>query len=111
VKLTSEGKHLDITFKTKEWAPVVGLSVTLTNPDIECQLQIKDKKLDELNCDHWAYFLSASDASATEIHLKTMTFRRGDELQLHLSGGFYRDLIERKKIEIRVPLQGLFNLI
>lgn len=100
-----------IVFKTKEWASVVGLSVTLTNPDIECDLEIKEKKLSSLSCENWAYFLSASDASATEIRLKTMRFHRNQELQLKLSGGFFRDLVERKKIDISVPLQGKIKLI
>lgn len=103
--------ELDVTFKIKEWASVVGMSVTLTNPDVTCLLRIQDKKLAEMNCENWSYFLSASDASATEIRLKTMSFRRNQELQLKLSGGFYRDLVERKKIDITVPLQGKIKLI
>lgn len=106
-----EETEIEVTFKAKEWASVVGLSVTLTNPDISCQLRLKEKKLNTMSCEHWAYFLSASDASATQIHLKTMSFRRDQELQLKLSGGFFHDLIERKKIEISVPLEGKIKLI
>lgn len=106
-----EETAFEVTFKIKEWASVVGLSVTLTNSDIVCQLQIKDKKLNALSCEHWAYFLSASDASATEIHLKTMSFHRDQSPQLKLSGGFFRDLVERKKIDIHVPIEGKIKLI
>lgn len=103
--------ELEVDFKIKEWASVVGLSVTLTNPDVKCHLKIKDKKLSEMSCENWAYFLSASDASATEIQLKTFSFRRDQTLQLKLTGGFYRDLVERKKIDISVPLEGKIKLI
>ncbi len=103
--------HFKLVFKVKEWASVVGISVTLTNSDIICEIEIKDKKLSQLSCEKWAYFLSASDASATEVHLKTFSFHRQDDSQLKIAGGFYRDLIERKKIEITVPLQGKIKLI
>ena len=103
--------EFEITFKIKEWASVVGLSVTLTNPDIVCLLRLKDKKLNSMVCDSWSYFLSASDASATEVRLKTMSFYRDKQQQLKLSGGFFHDLIERKKIDITVPLEGKIKLI
>lgn len=106
-----EDSEFEVTFKIKEWAQVVGLSVTLTNPDVVCLLRLKEKKLNSMVCDSWAYFLSASDASATEVHLKTMSFFRDREQQLKLSGGFFHDLIERRKIDITVPLEGKIKLI
>jgi hypothetical protein len=106
-----EDTEFEVTFKIKEWASVVGLSVTLTNPDIVCLLRLKDKKLNSMVCDGWSYFLSASDASATEVHLKTMSFYRDKQQQLKLAGGFFHDLIERKKIDITVPLEGKIKLI
>ncbi len=108
---SSNETELEVLFHIKEWASVVGMSVTLTNSDIACRIQIKEKKLQQLTCDNWAYLLSSSDASATEVHLKMFSFRRDESLQLKLQGGFYRDLIERKKIEVKVPLQGKIELI
>lgn len=111
VQSRMQDAEIEVTFKIKEWASVVGLSVTLTNPDIVCQLRMKEKKLSSMVCEHWAYFLSSSDASATEVHLKTFSFYRDQALQLKLSGGFFHDLIERKKIDITVPLEGKIKLI
>lgn len=111
VKSRAEDTEFEVTFKIKEWASVVGLSVTLTNSDIVCLLRLKDKKLNSMVCDNWSYFLSASDASATEVRLKTMSFYREQQQQLKLSGGFFHDLIERKKIDITVPLEGKIKLI
>ncbi len=110
IQSRSDDTEIEITFKIKEWASVVGLSVTLTNSDTVCLLQLKDKKLNSMVCDGWAYFLSASDASATEVRLKTMSFYRDRQPQLKLSGGFFHDLIERKKIDITVPIEGKIKL-
>ncbi len=111
IRPSSNGVQYNIEIKVKEWSSVVGISVALTNPDINCQLQLKDKKLNALSCEHWAYLISTSDASATEIRLKSFVFNRDQSQQLRLQGGFFRDLIERKKIEVNVPLQGKIKLI
>lgn len=111
VQSKQEDAEIKVNFTTKEWASVVGLSVTLTNPNISCQLSLKEKKLNSMICENWAYFLSSNDASATEVRLKTMSFHRDQPLQLKLAGGFYHDLVERKKIDITVPLEGKIKLI
>lgn len=107
----SNNTHYKVEFKVKDWAGVIGISVALTNSDIVCQFQIKNKKLSSFDCEHWAFLLSTSDASATEIRLSTFEFKRDQSQQLKLQGGFFRDLVERKKIVVSVPLQGKIKLI
>jgi hypothetical protein len=103
--------HYQVSFKLKEWSSIVGLSVTLTNSDVQCEFQLKDKKFHSLNCQNWTFAVAANSISATEIKLSTFTFNRDQQNQLSLVGGFYRDLMERKKIEVLVPLQGKIKLI
>ncbi len=107
----NQGRDYEIQFFTKEFGSVVGLSVALTNPDIICQLVLKEKKLQFLNCQNWTYQMSSNDLSSTEVKLKTFLFDRNQQKQLHLVGGFYKDLIENKKIEVIVPLEGKIKLI
>lgn len=111
IQTNDDKSHLTVTFLIKEWASVVGLSAMTTGQDVVCDLQIKNKKLDGLNCLNWIKSLAASAVSAEEIRLKTFTFQRDQESQLLVKGGLYKDLVERKKIEMRVPLQGKIKLI
>ncbi|MBC7740601.1 MAG: hypothetical protein H7061_00285 [Bdellovibrionaceae bacterium] len=104
-------EHLAVSFKVREWGSVIGTSVALTNSDVTCNLTIQNKKLESMDCQNWAYIVTENNLSATEIKLKTFHFERKSDLQFELKGGFYKDLIENKKIAIMVPLQGKIKLI
>lgn len=111
VKVLMGGSELEIEFKTTEWASVMGSSVALTNPNVRCQLSIRDKRLQTMSCQNWAYLVTENQLSATEVKLRTFAFDRKNELQFHLKGGFFKDLVENKKIAILVPLNGQIKVI
>ncbi|MBC7465269.1 MAG: hypothetical protein H7256_04700 [Bdellovibrio sp.] len=111
IKQASEGSHLTVTFLIKEWAAVVGLSVAVTGNDVVCDLQIKNKKLSQLECLNWTKNLVSSATSSEELKLKTFIFNRDQQSQFLVKGGIYKDLVERRKIEMRVPLEGKIKLI
>lgn len=110
ITVSDDANHMTVTFLIKEWASVVGLSVAVTGTDVVCDLQIKNKKLSELNCLHWTKNLVSSDITAEELRLKTFTFYRDQQDQLLVKGGIFKDLTERKKIEMRVPLEGKIKI-
>lgn len=111
IRQTSNGNHLTVTFLIKEWASVVGLSVAVTGSDVICDLQIKNKKLSQLECLNWTKNLVSSATSSEELKLKTFIFNRDQQSQFLVKGGIFKDLVERKKIEMRVPLEGKIKLI
>ena len=105
-------------FFIKEWAQVVGLSVTLTGTDIICDMQISDnltktneKKLTSLNCYNWARAIKSANLAVEEMRLKVFSFNRMQANQFILQGVITQDLIERRKIEMQVPLEGKIQLI
>lgn len=108
---TFDQKNLEVEFYTKEWAAVLGLAVALTNPEVKCQISIKESKLQDLTCSHWSFLLEQNQMSSTEVRLQTWQFNRTAKDQFILKGGFFKDLIQSKKIEIRVPLAGQIKLI
>lgn len=109
---------LKVIFFIKEWAQVVGLSVTLTGTDIICDMQISDnltktneKKLTSLNCYNWARAIKSANLAVEEMRLKVFSFNRMQANQFILQGVITQDLIERRKIEMQVPLEGKIQLI
>lgn len=106
-----DSSQMTIQFYIKEWASVVGLSVSVTGADVVCDLQMKNKKLSTLDCLHWSKNLLSSDTSAEEIRLKKFSFHREALNQLDIEGGFYKDLVEHKKVSLHVPLEGKIKLI
>ena len=101
---------IQVTFFLKEWANVVGLSVTLTATNTVCDLEIAEKKLEKLDCKNWAYTIKTSAAASEELRLKEFTFRRHQVNQFVLKGGRYLDLIERNKFEIQIPMEGKIKI-
>ncbi len=104
--LSELAPQMKITFYIKEWAQVLGLSVLTTGDNIICDIEIQNKKLQQLSCENWARSLSNSATAIEELRLKTFRFQRDDAKQFVLIGGRYKDLLERSKINIQVPLQG-----
>ena len=106
IEISPDQATLSIVFLPKEWIPVLGLSATLSGDNVRCALHIEKKKLTSLRCENWIRTLSVTNTSAEELRLKTFVFERNNSHQFILKGGIYRDLVERKKIEIDVPLDG-----
>lgn len=105
----SEGLY-EVEFFIKEWERVVGMSVTLTGDNMRCQLKIKDKKLYRLKCDNWSYQMEAGQASLTVVKAKQFLFQRDAQKQFVIQGGFFKEMMENRKIDISVPLQGKIKI-
>ncbi len=104
-------KRMTVVFYTTKWTSVIGLAATLSGKNIECELKVEKKKLTGLNCNHWSRMLNVSTTGAEELRLKTFLFARESTPQFILKGGIYKDLVERKKIEVLVPLDGKIKRI
>lgn len=111
IKILNEELLYEIEFRIREWASVVGLPVSLTGEDVVCQMKLKDKKLSRLSCDHWSYLFNESPTSSTVIKTKEFVFERDAAKQFVIKGGFFKELIENKKIDIVVPLEGKIKII
>lgn len=111
INIISEDSIYDVEFMIKEWANVVGLPVALTSDNIRCQLAVKNQKLYRLNCNDWSYLTEESQASSTVIKAKYFLFQRDAQKQFVIKGGFFKELIENKKVDIVVPLEGKIKII
>lgn len=106
ISIGKDQTSIEIKFLAKEWISVLGLSSTLSGNNVLCQLRIENKKLASLRCENWIRTLGVTNTSAEELRLGTFVFERKSLHQFLLKGGIYKDLVERKKIEIEVPLEG-----
>ncbi|OFZ29296.1 MAG: hypothetical protein A2622_07720 [Bdellovibrionales bacterium RIFCSPHIGHO2_01_FULL_40_29] len=111
IKMGLASSELQVIFYIREWVSVIGLAGTLTGSNIVCDLRIDHKKLTRLNCQNWVRTLSSDEVSAEELRLTTFAFDRNNANQFVLQGGVFKDLVERRKVEIKVPLQGKIKLI
>lgn len=107
VTLSTDQKSILVDFKIKEFGNIIGVATALTNSDIQCELKIENKKLQIFKCNNWAYQTKPD----TEIRLKEFIFERSSTKQMHLKGGFFKELVENKKIEIVVPITGQIKII
>ena len=104
-------EDMTIHFFVKEWISVLGYSTTLSGDEIKCDLKVLNKKLNYLDCQGWNRMLSSTANSAEELRLKTFLFDRQGVHQFTLKGGIYKDLVEHKKIEVYVPVEGKIKRI
>lgn len=110
IKTLNEGNSYELEFLIKEWANVVGLSVTLTGENVHCRLGLKEKKLYSLSCDNWSYQTQSDEISSTVVRAKEFLFQRDAQNQFVIKGGFFKELVENKKINIVVPLEGKIKI-
>lgn len=111
IKVISENFLYDIEFFTREWGSVVGMTTSLTSDNTRCHLRIKEKKLNRLDCENWAYQVRESSDSSTVLKTKKFVFDREVKDQFVIQGGFFKDLVENKKINIIVPIEGKIKVI
>lgn len=111
IRIVEEESLYEIEFLIKEWASVVGLAVTLTGDNLRCSLRVKEKKLSGLNCDNWSYQTSSDQFSSTVVKAREFIFSREAKRQFVIRGGFFKELVENKKIDIMVPLEGKIKII
>lgn len=111
INVQSEDSSYDIKFNIHEWARVVGSSAALTGSDVKCQMRIVKEKLNLLNCENWAMQTNQEQLSATVIKTDEFVFQRNATKQFVIRGGFYKELLKNKKIDIVVPLEGKIKII
>lgn len=99
-----------ITFFQREWSATLGSAVSFANNNRTCTLKLKSEKLSMMTCENTLYSLSA-EASLEELRLNQITFNRESKDQLIVTGARYKDLIERSKIQVRVPLEGKIKIM
>ncbi|MCC2679740.1 MAG: hypothetical protein K0R29_2316 [Pseudobdellovibrio sp.] len=111
INILSADKDFEFLFKAGEWGRVLGLSAALTGSDIKCRVSIVEQKLNLLNCENWFFQVSEDQMSSTVIKTTEFIFQRKAEKQFVIKGGFYKELILNKKIDIVVPLEGKIKII
>lgn len=109
--IKAEDRDYEIKFLVSEWGAVLGLSAVLTGSDIKCKIKIVEQKLNVLECENWALQVTEDQLSATIIKLDQFLFQRNALQQFVMKGGFYKELVQNKKIDIKVPLEGKIKII
>lgn len=109
--VNKEGRDYEIIFKIKEWSDVVGSTVGITGADVKCQFEINEKKLNKLVCLNWSYQTFKNDLSSTVLKASEFIFWRNGEKQFAIKGGFFKDLVENKKFDMIVPVEGKIKIL
>lgn len=97
-----------VRFFTKEWQAVIGTSAQLVGGDRECVFKVVNKKIEKLTCDRTVFNTtqSSQDISLQDIRIKTFEYSRSTQQEVLIEGGFFKDMIEIKKIKLTVPIIG-----
>lgn len=106
IKPIREGSEYEFEFVTSQWASVLGMSAVLTGSNVTCRMTIVDDKLSGLSCDNWIHQVSEDQTSSTVVKANEFIFNRNATKQFIIKGGFYKELVQNKKIDIEVPLRG-----
>lgn len=111
IKPVREGKEYEFEFATSQWASVLGMSAVLTGSNVTCRMTIVDEKLNGFSCENWIHQVSEDQISATVVKTNEFVFNRNAAKQFVIKGGFYKELVQNKKIDIEVPMQGKIKVI
>jgi hypothetical protein len=101
----SNANQFQIHFIQSEWQAVIGDSAMLNLKDKICQFVISNKKVHEVNCDNTLITIGTG-AQLEEIKLHHFKFDRNAKNQIVVTGGRFKDFLERSKINIVVPEEG-----
>ncbi len=105
-RIKKSGANLyQISFVQSEWQSVIGDSAMLNQKDKVCQLVISNKKVFEVSCSDTLITIGTG-AQLEEIKLHHFKFDRTAKNQIMITGGRFKDFIERSKINIVVPEEG-----
>lgn len=107
---TKTKNQISVHFYTSEWASVVGQSVALTAADRVCVLTIEEDKLKRLSCENTNLALDQA-MDVQELRLKEFVFDQKAEFQVQVSGGFYKNLVEHRKLNMKIPFDGKIKII
>lgn len=111
IKTVREGSEYEFEFVTSQWASVLGMAAVLTGSNVTCRMTIVDDKLSGLSCDNWIHQVSEDQTSSTVVKANEFIFNRSATKQFIIKGGFYKELVQNKKIDIEVPLRGKIKVI
>lgn len=111
IKTVREGSEYEFEFVTSQWASVLGMSAVLTGSNVTCRMTIVDEKLSGLSCDNWIHQVSEDQTSSTVVKANEFIFNRNATKQFVIKGGFYKELVQNKKIDIEVPMRGKIKVI
>ncbi|AGH95288.1 hypothetical protein [Pseudobdellovibrio exovorus] len=111
VDIIRQDESYKVHFFISEWSAVVGMSVALTGSDMSCDLGIKEKKLHKLICNNWSYQTVEDQLSSTVLKAQEFKFQRDSQKQFVIKGAFYKELVENRKFDVLVPLEGKIKII
>lgn len=111
ITVNTEDRDYEFKFKINAWGSVIGDSAAFTGSDIVCRLRIVDQKLNHMRCENWTHQVSQEQTSVTVVKTDEFLFQRHAEKQFVIRGGFYRELILNRKIDIEIPIEGRIKVI
>lgn len=90
-----------LIFESQNWSKQLGVSVSLTAPRRECSLKYNQGRLLELSCQNSVWGLQLQQENhIEEIRLVDFKITPDQNQQVILSGSFYKDLVQTRKIEL-----------
>lgn len=110
INTVAENAEYETRFVISQWGAVLGMSAVFAGSDIKCRLRIIEQKLETFSCENWTHQISESLHSVTVLKASEFLFQRHAEKQFVIKGGFYKDLIQNKKIDVTVPLEGKIKI-
>ncbi len=106
----SQNNQITITFDTSEWSSVVGATVALTAPKRKCILNYENKKLKRLSCEN-SVLQMAEQNDVEELRMAEFVFDQNAADQVHVVGGFFKNLVEHRKLKLNIPFDGKIKII
>lgn len=106
----SQRNQITITFDTSEWSGIVGATVAMTAPKRQCVLNYENKKLIRFSCENTVLQL-AEQNDIEELRLAEFIFDQNAKDQVHVVGGFFKNLIEHRKLKLNIPFDGKIKII
>ena len=104
IKKTGE-TLFQISFIQTEWQSVIGDSAMLNLKDKICDFVISNKKVHELSCKN-TLITVGTGTQLEEIKLHQFKFNRDSKNQIEITGGRFKDFLERSQINILIPEEG-----
>ena len=113
-EMTEESAYkYSVLFLSQHWPTIVGSSATLNPTDRICNITLKANKVQILECKNSVFSLQATqkDISLLELRITRYLFNRDQKEEVIVEGGQYKDLIEVKKVNLKIPMTGKISVI
>ena len=99
----------EMTFFTRQWAPIVGEFPALTAPDRICSFSVKENAIASISCKNTIYALPPEFVE--ELRLEQFEYQKSKDNQVSIDGGIFRDLVKRREIKMNVPMAGAIEIV